>query len=230
MWWLAHAIFAAGFFLLSYGVVRAFLTTRSFSTIYSHEEMMAQLAEAMARTETALRDLRRTNETLERLAATDPLTGADNRRRFIEHVEFEIRRVKSGGTPFCVLAIDLDNFKAVNDRYGHQVGDDVLKGFVQTCVAAIRPYDGIARVGGEEFMVLLPQAALEVALVVAERLRTAVACASFQSGAQRLSDVTVSIGIAQSGSDGDTIDDILRIADERLYNAKHQGRNRVVSA
>jgi diguanylate cyclase (GGDEF)-like protein len=230
MWWLAHGIFAAGFFLLSYGVVRAFLTTRSFSTIYSQEELMTRLAEAMARTESVLRELRLTNKTLERLAATDPLTGADNRRRFIEHVEAEIQRVRRGGAPFCVLALDLDNFKSINDRYGHQVGDDVLKGFVQTCVAAIRAYDYVARVGGEEFMVLLPQAALEGALVIAERLRTAVASASFQSGAQRLTGVTVSVGIARSGSDGDTIDDILRVADERLYNAKHQGRNRVIAA
>jgi diguanylate cyclase (GGDEF)-like protein len=230
MWWLAHAIFAAGFFLLSYGVVRAFLTTRSFSTIYSQEELTARLAEAMARTESALRDLRHTNETLERLAATDPLTGADNRRRFIEHVDAEIRRVRRGGGPFCVLALDLDNFKSVNDRYGHQAGDDVLKGFVQTCIAAIRPYDGVARVGGEEFMVLLPRSALDAALVIAERLRTAVASASFQSGVQRLTGITVSIGISESGTDGDTIDDILRVADERLYNAKHQGRNLVISA
>jgi diguanylate cyclase (GGDEF)-like protein len=230
MWWLAHAIFAAGFFLLSYGVVRAFLTTRSFSTIYSQEEMTARLAEAMARTETVLGELRRTNETLECLAATDPLTGADNRRRFIEHVELEIQRVSRGGAPFCVLALDLDHFKSVNDRYGHRVGDDVLKGFVQTCIAEIRPYDGVARVGGEEFMVLIPQSVLEAALVVAERLRIAVAGASFQSGVQRLTGVTVSIGIAQSGSDGDTIDDILRVADERLYRAKHQGRNRVITA
>ncbi|HSZ07332.1 MAG TPA: GGDEF domain-containing protein [Steroidobacteraceae bacterium] len=230
MWWLAHAIFAAGFFLLSYGVVRAFLTTRSFSTIYSQEEMMVRLAEASARTESVLRELRLTNEALERLAATDPLTGADNRRRFIEHVEAEIQRVRRGGAPFCLLALDLDNFKSINDRYGHQVGDDVLKGFVRTCVAAIRPYDGVARVGGEEFMILLPGALVEAGLVVAERLRTAMASASFLSGAQQLTGVTVSIGIAQSGSDGDTIDDILRVADERLYSAKHQGRNRVVTA
>lgn len=222
--------FAAGFFLLSYGVARAFLTTHSFSTIYSQEEMMAGLADAKVRTEDALRELQRTNEALERLAATDPLTGADNRRRFIEQVEAEIRRVGRGGAPFCVLALDLDSFKSVNDRYGHQVGDDVPRGFVQTCTTVIRPYDGIARVGGEEFMVLLPQTVLEVARSVAERLRTAVASASFQSGGQHLAHVTVSVGIAQSGSDGDTIDSILRVADSRLYDAKHQGRNRVIAA
>lgn len=230
MWWLAHAIFAGGFFLLSYGVVQAFHTTRSFSTIYSQEELMARLAEAMARTESALQELKRTNQTLEHLAATDPLTGAANRRQFIEHVEAEIARVKRGGAPFSLLALDLDNFKLINDRYGHQVGDDVLKGFVQKCLNAIRPYDGVARVGGEEFMVLLPQAALEAARATAERVRAAIAGASFESGAQQLDAVTVSIGVAEFGRDGDTIDALLRVADERMYNAKHQGRNRVTAA
>lgn len=229
MWWLAHAIFATGFFLLSYGVVQAFHTTQSFSTIYSQEEMMARLAEETARTESALRELQRTNQTLEQLAATDPLTGADNRRRFMEQVEAEILRGKRDGAPFSVLALDLDNFKSINDRYGHQVGDDILKAFVKKSVGAIRPYDGIARVGGEEFMVLLPQTALEAARIIAERVRNAIASTSFESGAQRLT-VTVSIGASQSGLDGDTIDEILRVADQRLYSAKHQGRNRVIAA
>jgi len=88
-----------------------------------------------------------------------------NRRRFIESVEAEIGRAERGGEPFSLLSLDLDNFKSINDRYGHQVGDDILKGFVQKCLDAIRPYDGVARVGGEEFMVLLPQAALEAACV-----------------------------------------------------------------
>jgi diguanylate cyclase (GGDEF)-like protein len=229
MWWLAHAIFAAGFFLLSYGVVQAFLTTRSFSTIYSQEELMVRLAEAMEYTENALLELQRTNQELGHLAATDPLTGADNRRRFMERVEAEIGRTKRGGPPFSVLALDLDNFKSINDRFGHQVGDDILKEFVQKCLDSIRPYDGVARVGGEEFMILLPQTSLEGAHVIAERLRTNVANAAFNSGFQRFTVVTVSIGISQSGRDGDTIEAILHVADQRLYHAKHQGRNRVVT-
>jgi len=229
MWWLAHVIFAAGFFLLSYGVVQAFLTTRSFSKIYSQEELMVRLSEAMAYTESALQELQRTNQELGHLAATDPLTGADNRRRFMERVEAEIGRTARGGAPFSVLALDLDNFKAINDRFGHQVGDDILKRFVQKCLDSIRPYDGVARVGGEEFMILLPQTSLEGAQVVAEHLRSAVAKTSF-NGLQRSSAVTVSIGVSQSGRDGDTIEAILRVADQRLYHAKHQGRNRVVTA
>lgn len=229
MWWLAHAIFAAGFFLLSYGVVQAFLTTRSFSTIYSQEELMVRLAEAMEYTENALVELQRTNQELGHLAATDPLTGADNRRRFIERVEAEIDRTKRGGAPFSVLALDLDNFKSINDRFGHQVGDDILREFVQKCLDSIRPYDGVARVGGEEFMILLPQTSLEGAHIIAERLRTAVENNAFNSRLQRLTDVTVSIGISQFGRDGDTIEAILDLADQRLYHAKHQGRNCVVT-
>ena len=229
MWWLAHAIFAGGFFMLSYGVVQAFLTTRSFSRIYSQEELMVRLAEAMAYAENALQELQRTNQELGHLAATDPLTGADNRRRFMERVEGEIGRTKRGDAPFSVLALDLDNFKSINDRFGHQVGDDILKSFVEKCLDSIRPYDGVARVGGEEFMILLPQTSLEGAHEIAERLRSTVANSSFH-GLQRSTVVTVSIGVSQSGRDGDTIEAILRTADQRLYHAKHQGRNRVVTA
>jgi diguanylate cyclase (GGDEF)-like protein len=229
MWWLAHAIFAGGFFMLSYGVVQAFLTTRSFSRIYSQEELMVRLAEAMAYAESALQELQRTNQELGHLAATDPLTGADNRRRFMERVEGEIGRTKRGDAPFSVLALDLDNFKSINDRFGHQVGDDILKSFVEKCLDSIRPYDGVARVGGEEFMILLPQTSLEGAHEIAERLRSTVANSSFH-GLQRSTVVTVSIGVSQSGRDGDTIEAILRTADQRLYHAKHQGRNRVVTA
>jgi predicted signal transduction protein with EAL and GGDEF domain len=103
MWWLAHGIFAAGFFLLSYGIVQAFHTTRSFSTIYSREELMARLAAAMARTESTLLELQRTNQTLKHLAATDPLTGAANRRAFIEDVEAEITRSRRDGASFSLL-------------------------------------------------------------------------------------------------------------------------------
>ncbi|WP_213309063.1 GGDEF domain-containing protein [Paraburkholderia sacchari] len=228
MWWLAHAIFAGGFFLLSYGVVQAFHTTRSFATIYSQAELMARLAEATARTESALQELQRTNDKLKHLATTDPLTGAANRRQFMERVEAEIGRALHGGAPFSLLALDLDHFKAINDAYGHQAGDEVLREFVQKCLDAIRPYDGVARVGGEEFMVLLPQAGLDAALAVGERIRSVIAGSAFEAGSGRRGEVTVSVGASQFGRDGNTMDMILRAADERLYCAKHLGRNRVV--
>ena len=229
MWWLAHAIFAGGFFLLSYGVVQAFRTTRSFSTIYSQEELTARLADAMARTESALQELQHTNQKLEQLAATDPLTGAANRREFIQQVEAEITRAKRDGAPFSLLALDLDHFKLINDSYGHQVGDEVLRGFVRKCLDAIRPYDDVARVGGEEFMVLLPRAAIDAAHLIAERVRGAVATDVFYTENGRAVAVTVSVGVIEFGRDGETIDTLLRVADERLYQAKHKGRNRVVA-
>lgn len=230
MWWLAHAIFAGGFFLLSYGVVQAFRTTQSFSTIYSQEEMMARLAESMGETKRALQQLQLSNQRLERLAATDPLTGAGNRRHFIEHISAEIARAKRSGAPLSLLSIDLDHFKDINDSRGHSVGDEVLRAFVRTCLEAIRPYDSVARVGGEEFMVLLPRATLDTACAVAERLRSTIERTAFDVGAHPSVGVTISVGVSEFGADGDTLDEFLTVADHRLYRAKSGGRNRVIVA
>ncbi|RKE23742.1 diguanylate cyclase (GGDEF)-like protein [Paraburkholderia sp. BL23I1N1] len=188
------------------------------------------LREAVERTERALQELQRTNEKLEHMAATDPLTGVANRRQFIQSVEAEIARAKRHGAPFSLLALDLDHFKSINDSYGHQAGDQVLQRFVRKCMEAIRPYDGVARVGGEEFMVLLPQAALDTARTIGERLRASVAGEPFDTGTSGSVAVTVSVGVSEFGRDGQTIDALLRTADERLYRAKHQGRNCVVAA
>jgi diguanylate cyclase (GGDEF)-like protein len=229
-WWLAHAIFAGGFFLLSYGVVQAFRTTRSFSTIYSQGELLARLSEAMADTQNALQEVQRTNQRLEHLAATDPLTGVGNRRQFIARMGAEIARADRNGTPLSLLSLDLDHFKTINDKYGHPGGDAVLCGFSQKCVEAIRPYDIVARVGGEEFMVLLPGATLAAARVVGERLRTAIAGNAFEVGKPAPIKVTISIGVSEFGRDGDTLDSFLGVADQRLYRAKHEGRNCVIAA
>jgi diguanylate cyclase (GGDEF)-like protein len=230
MWWLAHAIFAGGFFLLSYGVVRAFRTTRSFSTIYSQEELMTRLSEAVAGTQSALLDVQRANLKLEYLAATDPLTGAGNRRQFIERIESEIARCRRTGGALSLLSLDLDHFKEINDLHGHQAGDEILCGFVKKCLEAIRPYDFIARVGGEEFMVLLPGARHEAACAVGERLRLAIAGGTFKIGNLPSINLTISIGVSEFGPDGDTLDALLQAADQRLYRAKHEGRNCVIAA
>lgn len=182
LWWLAHAIFATGFFLLSYGVVRAFQTTHSFSTIYSQEELMARLAEAKVRTEEALHQLQAAHTKLEQLAATDPLTGIANRRELLNRIEAEIARSKRYGVSFSVLALDIDHFKVVNDTHGHQAGDKVLQHFTRKCLEAIRPYDGIARVGGEEFMVLLPDVPAQLAYSIGERIRQAVEVSPLDGG------------------------------------------------
>jgi two-component system, cell cycle response regulator len=230
MWWLAHAIFAAGFLLLSYGIVRAFLTTRSFSTVYSQEDLMSRLMESMARTKNVSQELQRINQELEYLVATDQLTGAGNRRQFIERVDAEIARVKRGGDTFSLLSLDLDHFKMINDSHGRQVGDAILREFVQKCRYALRPYDSIARMGGEEFMVLLPGTTLETARSVGERVRSAIADSAFHSGIGSPIGVTISVGISEFGRDRDTLEAILRVVDERLYRAKYEGHNRVIAA
>jgi diguanylate cyclase (GGDEF)-like protein len=230
MWWLAHIIFAAGFFVLSYGVVDAFRTTRSFSTIYSREELMSNLTGAIARSELASQELQRINEKLEYQAATDALTGVGNRRQFLQRVEAEVARTRRGGSTFSLLSLDIDYFKMINDTYGHLGGDNVLRGFVQKCLGAIRPYDWVARVGGEEFMVLLPQTGLQAACTIGERIRTEVESCLISTGNGKVTRITVSIGVAEFGAEGNTLDAILRIADQRLYQAKHHGRNCVVSA
>jgi diguanylate cyclase (GGDEF)-like protein len=230
MWWLAHAIFAMGFFVLSYGIVQAFRTTRSFSTIYSKEDLMTRLAEETKRTQGALLELKRTNLKLKHLATTDPLTGCGNRRQFIERMEVEIARSGRDNPHFSLLSLDVDHFKTINDTYGHLVGDDILREFAQICREVIRPYDYIARVGGEEFMVLLPETEIKEAFEIGERLRWAIANGKFKIKNGPLSAITISIGATEFGRDGETLEKLLRTADERLYRAKNLGRNCVIAA
>lgn len=214
MWWLAHAIFAGGFFFLSYGIVQAFNTTRSFSTVYSQAELMEQL--------------QRANQNLERLAATDSLTGAVNRRELMARAEAELARATRLRSPLSALALDVDHFKSVNDRYGHQAGDEVLRAFVKEVTAILRPSDIVGRVGGEEFLVLLPDTHCAAAEIAAERIRRGIETLVIFVGGNSV-PITVSIGVAQFGADGDTPDACFAAADARLYRAKQGGRNRVVS-
>jgi diguanylate cyclase (GGDEF)-like protein len=229
-WWLAHAIFAGGFFLLSYGVIQAFRTTRSFSTIYSQGELLARLSEAMADTQTALQEVQRSNQKLEHLAATDPLTGVGNRRQFIARTRVEIAQAKRSAAPLSLLSLDLDHFKNINDKYGHPGGDNVLCAFVQKCLDTTGPHAVVARVGGEEFMVLLPGTTLDAACAIGECLRLAIANNAFDVGIPPSIKITISIGVSEFGRDGDTLDSFLGVADQRLYRAKHEGRNCVIAA
>ncbi len=228
MWWLAHAIFAGGFFLLSYGIVQAFHTTRSFSTIYSQADLLARLREEMSRTAGALQELQRSNQKLESLAAVDPLTGAANRRTLVERLDAEVASGRRGGMPFSLVAVDVDNLTRINERFGDRLGDDVLKAVASTCSDALRPYHGLARVGGGEFMAVLPQAALDTALMAGERIRASIQSLGFEGGTERFS-VTASIGIAQFGPDGTTTDALMRAVGERLKRAKTHGRNCVIA-
>jgi diguanylate cyclase (GGDEF)-like protein len=162
-------------------------------------------------------------------ARTDPLTGTANRRRFLEVIDAELARAKRYGTELSCVLLDLDHFKGINDRYGHIVGDRVLVAAAEAFRAGLRAQDLIARWGGEEFVLLLPQTSLEGAEAVGERCRRSLEDVTVRSGDDRVG-VTVSVGVATyphpSLPDADAL---LRFADEALYRAKSCGRNRVVS-
>lgn len=226
-WWLAHLIGAAGFTLLSYGVVRAYHTTRAFSLVFSQEEVIRQLSEAKANAESLAAQLEQANQYLNVLAATDPLTGLSNRRHFQANAEIEVARARRNQTSFAMLAIDLDHFKSINDNYGHAGGDAVLKGFAELAKMQLRPTDLIGRIGGEEFLILLPGLEKDMGFEVAERIRLEVQAKKVGFGQGEIS-VTISIGISQFPEDGDTLELVCHAADERLYRAKNTGRNRSV--
>lgn len=225
-WWLAHAIFAAGFFVLSYGIIQAFHTTRSFSAAYSQEEVMEQLRLEKLRADQALVKLEDANQRLLALATTDALTGAANRRLYGDRAEVEVARAQRKAFPLALLALDVDHFKQVNDAHGHPAGDAVLKAFAGLMQALVRPSDLVARTGGEEFKILLPDTGLEEAVAIAERVRSRVAAMEVRLDADAAPiGVTVSIGCALLVGDLASTE---AVADERLYRAKVQGRNRVV--
>jgi diguanylate cyclase (GGDEF)-like protein/PAS domain S-box-containing protein len=164
---------------------------------------------------------------LMRLATTDPLTGAANRRHFLEQLEMELERIKRFGKPAAFLMVDLDHFKNVNDTYGHAVGDAVLRHFADLVRLRLRRVDLFGRLGGEEFGILLPGTDRADALQFAERFRAYVADTPVQCSKGTL-HFTISIGIAEfDPADADAPDGILARADVALYRAKAGGRNAV---
>jgi diguanylate cyclase (GGDEF)-like protein len=162
---------------------------------------------------------------LEQLATTDPLTGLLNRRSFQAACLREFERFRRQGTPLSLMLIDIDHFKTINDRYGHDVGDQALTQLAVTCLAKLRRTDVMARLGGEEFVVLTPGSKTDDATLLAERLRVSVA--QMRTGRDQIS-FTVSIGLAEAHPADPALDDALARADQALYQAKAEGRNRVI--
>jgi diguanylate cyclase (GGDEF)-like protein len=160
----------------------------------------------------------------QRDALVDPLTGVPNRRAFFEQGEKLLRRVLHSRRSAAVLAFDLDSFKGINDRFGHQTGDVVLRAFCDRAIATLRPGDLFGRIGGEEFACLLPNASRPGAVQVAERLRAAFAGTPIAIGETALT-ATVSVGVAASEGQNQDLADLLAAADKALYRAKANGRN-----
>jgi diguanylate cyclase (GGDEF)-like protein len=170
----------------------------------------------------------RAHEQLRLQSNIDHLTGIFNRRYFMDRLREEIDRAGRYGTSFAVAFIDIDNFKRINDEHGHLSGDEILKQLTQVCAKQVREIDTLARIGGEEFALLLPQTAPDEAEHLVERLRASVAATRAKVGDGWL-DVTVSIGLTSASRNTLDVNGILRHADEALYAAKRQGKNRLVA-
>ncbi|AWY42178.1 diguanylate cyclase [Pseudomonas putida] len=165
---------------------------------------------------------------LHRLATTDALTRSSNRRHFFEgaHEEFELAR--KHGTPLSFLMLDIDDFKMINDTYGHQAGDNVLQRIADSGRAALRRGDLFGRIGGEEFAAVFPGCTPEMALQVAERLQREIQSLSFEHDGQ-VFGITVSQGLTRLSAKDETIESLFARADAAMYRAKREGKNRIVT-
>ncbi|MEH6346405.1 MAG: diguanylate cyclase [Bermanella sp.] len=166
---------------------------------------------------------------LEERASTDDLTKLANRRYFMSTATSELAQAKRNKQPLSLMVIDADYFKDINDNFGHHVGDIALTKLANTFLACVRKHDLVARIGGEEFSILLPDASLKMALKVAEKLRKKVEDSHLGDEEDHPIPLTISIGVTTMGSDDDSLDKALIRADEALYMAKNGGRNRVCS-
>lgn len=178
----------------------------------------------------AVRDItnrRRLEDELRQLATTDPLTGASNRRHFIERAEAELRRSKRYGSQIAVIMLDVDHFKSINDRHGHAIGDVVLKRLVDCCHQELRASDIFGRFGGEEFAAVLVESEQKSALQTCERLSQQIARLKIRTPEGSVS-ITVSIGLTMRSASDIAIDHLLKRADDALYKAKKSGRNKIV--
>ena len=170
--------------------------------------------------------LEKVREEVHALAMTDELTRAFNRRHFLKLVENELARAKRYQHALSIIIFDIDNFKKVNDTYGHLCGDAVLQNLSLTCRTILRQCDAFARFGGEEFILLLPETEEPSALVVANKLCQLIANHTTEYKGIQL-QVTISAGVTTSSPNGDTLDDLLNRADQALYKAKKLGKNRL---
>lgn len=219
---------------LSRGVLGSRVDTRRAGVLRPLAEGINTMAAGLASNEAMLRErvaqateeLRQQKELAEHKARTDPLTGLPNRRAFTELARVEIERAQRFGQPLALIAVDLDHFKSINDNHGHAVGDAVLIDFAHRAQAQLRVIDQLARIGGEEFIALLPGTDAQGAFQVAERIRVLLEqrALAVPGGTLRY---TSSFGVAEIEPQHPGLDRWLARADAALYAAKRKGRNRV---
>jgi len=205
------------------GLIAVFLIVRLRTNVIRQRQVELE-REVAARTE----ELMQANDKLAELAIRDPLTGVFNRRQFMAVAESEIKRARRTGLPFTLLLIDADHFKQINDSFGHQAGDEVLRTIASDLSQKLRKTDVIARYGGEELVVLLVDTDLKNGLLLAERLRAHVASRHIHYS-EHVINATISIG-ATEATGVSSIDELINRADKALYAAKDAGRNRVMAS
>jgi len=176
-----------------------------------------------------LTEYKRLQSHLESMANTDSLTGLHNRQSFMHRAEKEFNRARRYARPLSAVMIDVDHFKNINDAHGHAVGDEVLRQVSAICQYSLRGSDLLGRIGGEEFVLLLPDTPLANAMFVAERMREQLAKTPIQLEGLII-PITASFGVASVAENDINFDSVLERADSAMYNAKHDGRNRVKSA
>lgn len=217
-----YAADLSGILGIAYGVTRE-LTPQEQSVIQSILSVMVMVIGSS-------KVISRTLSELEYYSTHDPLTGLHNRRYFNEMIGYEIHRSERHGHKFCLLMIDLDNFKDVNDSYGHLDGDRVLNQLGKIVTGTVRKGDIVCRFGGDEFVVLLSETSLSGGCTLAETVREAIQTWSFGTTDRGSFHVTVSVGIVAYPQDGNQIEDLLAGLDLVLYRAKERGRNTVASS
>ncbi|MCX8144970.1 MAG: biofilm regulation diguanylate cyclase SiaD [Azovibrio sp.] len=202
---------------------------RSVSLAEQYDRQLRRLEKLARISDRYQNSLRELSEALKDAALRDPLTGLGNRRFLMERIKEENERANRKATPYALVILDVDHFKRINDRFGHEAGDTALSRIAQTLQETLREYDLCGRWGGEEFLILMPETPLTAAEQVAERVRQHIADLDFPFFAHRTPHITVSLGLAQHQL-GETYSDTLNRADCALLAAKSAGRNRSISA
>jgi len=209
--------------VISQGQLLGFINVDAEEPGFFREDQLSRLKAFADQAAIAIRNAQLYEE-MESLAVTDSLTGLYNRRYFFEFAENEVQRSKRYGKKLSLVMMDIDHFKRVNDKFGHQTGDLVLKMISDIALRNLRKVDVMCRFGGEEFVILLPETSGEEAFVAAERICRGIEEARLETEKGQVS-VTVSMGVVNLGKEIDSLNDLIREADRAMYKAKDQGRN-----
>ncbi len=188
-----------------------------------------QMSHKLEESKQEINSLRKNLDEVTAESQRDFLTGAYNRKTFEKYYDDYAAQAVQDHVPLCLIAIDVDHFKQFNDRYGHLIGDEVLKIVARVLMDSLKGRDIVARFGGEEFMVLLPDTPLDIAVKVADSVRKTIASKELKrkDTGEVYGTITVSMGVSQFRPETDTLPTVLRRADDALYQSKHDGRNRV---